>query len=187
MIVICTVYLMYKENVLLLFTWHLEPLHFLLFCKFFFKPYKTSSTFFKRLIHLELHFFIVDIYVIEINMLFNLEQLFSNCYYIFGIFSLLHTPSSRSISWWVNSAVLNKEDIKTVQCWGAARNLGLMAPPVGWSSLNEHSVSFSLLLSSRVISQCLWKQSGRTNTSKCSCRMEFTVSDNAASILWMNC
>lgn len=69
--------------------------------------------------------------------------MFSNCCCIFGIFSLLHTPSSRSISWWVSSAVLNKEDIKNVQCWGAASYLRLMAPPVGWSSLNEHSVSFS--------------------------------------------
>lgn len=59
--------------------------------------------------------------------------------HIWDVSLIAHTQlrswSTVPISWWVNSAVLNKEDTKNVPWAWDERTLGLVAPSVGWSSL----------------------------------------------------
>lgn len=107
--------------------------------KFFFfeKQHDWEEYIFKSLTF-KAHFFIVDTCWNE-SACPSRAVVFKLLQHIWGVSFIAHSQLSSwctvPISWWVNSAVLNKGDIKNVPWMWDERNLGLMAPSAGWSSL----------------------------------------------------
>lgn len=148
MIVVCAFTWIQCEKKMLLFTWHFRAIKFKwYFLKMVLNFFKSSVITFLKAWHLKhIDFFIVD------TLKWKCLSMYSSCFqavqHIWDVSFIAHTQLSSCctvpISWWVNSAVLNKGDIKNVPWMWDARNLGLMAPSAGWSSLMNILFLFSL-------------------------------------------